>query len=61
MREQLRDELKTQIDHELERRDDCERCHGERGGVRGNENFVNGVLLCDYCCAEDLLRIGSGE
>lgn len=34
--------------------DDCSRCHGSRGGVKGNENIVNGVLLCDYCCADDL-------
>ncbi|HEV8364597.1 MAG TPA: hypothetical protein VGQ52_13870 [Gemmatimonadaceae bacterium] len=34
--------------------DDCSRCHGERGGARGNENVVDGVLLCDYCHADDL-------
>lgn len=35
-------------------RDACQRCHGKRGGVRGNENIVNGVTLCDYCHADDL-------
>jgi hypothetical protein len=35
-----------------ETHDNCSRCHGARGGVRGNENWVNGVLLCDYCHAE---------
>ena len=29
--------------------DNCQKCHGERGGVRGNENVVGGVVLCDYC------------
>lgn len=36
-------------------RDHCEVCHGERGGVRGNENVeeVDGqrVVMCDYCSA----------
>jgi hypothetical protein len=35
-------------------RDACERCYGERGGVRGNENVVDGVVLCDYCHCDDL-------
>lgn len=39
--------------------DDCSRCHGTRGGVKGNENMVNGVRLCDYCHADDL-RIAQG-
>jgi hypothetical protein len=34
--------------------DECSRCHGMRGGVKGNENVVNGVLLCDHCSADDL-------
>jgi hypothetical protein len=33
-------------------RDNCQVCHGERGGVRGNENVVGGVVMCDYCHAE---------
>jgi hypothetical protein len=32
--------------------DDCEICHGEKGGVRGNENIVNGIVMCDYCTVE---------
>jgi hypothetical protein len=36
-------------------RDRCTRCQGERGGVRGNENWVRGELLCDYCHADDML------
>jgi hypothetical protein len=35
-------------------KDDCERCLGERGGVPGNENIVDGVVLCDYCTADEL-------
>lgn len=33
-------------------RDACEVCHGERGGVPGNENIVEGVTCCDYCHAD---------
>lgn len=29
--------------------DDCQICHGEEGGVQGNENLINGVRVCDYC------------
>ncbi len=29
--------------------DNCERCVGMLGGVRGNENRVDGRVLCDYC------------
>jgi hypothetical protein len=37
--------------------DACEICLGRNGGVPGNENRVNGVVMCDYCtpdpvCAE---------
>lgn len=30
-------------------RDNCRRCNGAKGGVPGNENVINGVVLCDYC------------
>lgn len=34
-------------------KDDCEICHGDKGGVRGNENLVpvndKTVAMCDYC------------
>lgn len=30
-------------------KDNCENCQGEKGGVPGNENIVNGKVLCDYC------------
>jgi hypothetical protein len=32
-------------------RDACQVCDGERGGTPGNENVVNGVIVCDYCHA----------
>jgi hypothetical protein len=31
----------------------CEDCGGERG-VPGNENIVDGRVLCDYCHADHL-------
>lgn len=31
--------------------DDCEICDGVRGGVPGNENVIDGVVMCDYCHA----------
>jgi hypothetical protein len=31
--------------------DRCEICHGENGGVPGNENIVRGRIMCDYCHA----------
>ena len=44
------------IDVMLDQKDACERCHGARGGIPGNENIVDGVTLCDYCHADDLMR-----
>ena len=32
--------------------DNCELCHGEKGGVRGNENIVDGIVMCDYCSVD---------
>lgn len=32
--------------------DKCEVCHGKRGGVRGNENIIDGIIMCDYCTVE---------
>lgn len=34
--------------------DGCSRCRGGRGGVPGNENIIDGRVLCDYCSADDL-------
>lgn len=35
-------------------KDACQICHGERGGVPGNENIVDGIVMCDYCHADTL-------
>ena len=32
--------------------DKCSICHGEKGGTPGNENVVDGVVMCDYCHAK---------
>ena len=29
--------------------DNCEICHGQNAGVRGNENYVEGKVVCDIC------------
>jgi hypothetical protein len=34
--------------------DDCEVCLGRNGGVPGNENIVDGIVMCDYCAAQRL-------
>lgn len=34
--------------------DNCTVCHGARGGTLGNENWVRGVLMCDYCHADTM-------
>jgi hypothetical protein len=31
--------------------DKCEVCKGKNGGLRGNENIIKGVIMCDYCSA----------
>jgi hypothetical protein len=38
-------------------RDNCQVCHGTRGGQWGNENLVNGVVMCDDCHAEHMYRV----
>lgn len=32
-------------------RDGCLVCNGVSGGVPGNENVIDGVVICDYCTA----------
>jgi len=32
--------------------DDCEICRGESGGIRGNEQIVDGKVMCDYCSVD---------
>jgi hypothetical protein len=33
-------------------KDDCYYCRGARHGVPGNENVINGKLVCDYCSVD---------
>lgn len=45
------------IDEQLppdETRDACELCNGRSGGVKGNENVIDGIAMCDYCHADIL-------
>jgi len=32
----------------------CQICNGGRGGVPGNENVIQGIVICDYCTADHL-------
>lgn len=32
--------------------DRCIECQGAKGGAYGNENIVDGMVICDYCHAE---------
>ena len=38
-------------------RDNCRVCGGVRGGMPGNENIVAGLIICDYCHADDASRV----
>lgn len=40
------------IRHWMSLPDNCQICHGAKGGVRGNENRMNGIVCCDYCTAD---------
>jgi hypothetical protein len=33
--------------------DNCQVCHGDNGGVKGNENIIDGIVMCDYCHMEN--------
>jgi hypothetical protein len=39
----------TEALHQRMQKDNCELCHGEKGGVLGNENVIEGRIVCDYC------------
>lgn len=41
--------------------DNCQLCHGAKGGVRGNENIVDGIVMCDYCTVEYRERCCEGR
>lgn len=53
---QLCDEIGFDIDQFIADNigDNCEVCKGEKGGTRGNENVIDGVVTCDYCHAEQM-------
>lgn len=36
--------------------DRCQTCHGKRGGMLGNENIINGAMMCDYCTSDWLAK-----
>ncbi len=36
--------------------DNCVICKGTKGGVCGNENIIDGKVMCDYCHAEAMLK-----
>lgn len=35
---------------------DCWICNGEKGGVKGNDNIVDDMRMCDYCHSEYMDR-----
>jgi len=38
-------------------KDNCQVCRGERGGARGNENRIDGLIVCDYCDADESYKV----
>ena len=38
--------------------DNCEICKGTNLGVRGNENIIDGKVMCDYCHAAKAKKEG---
>jgi hypothetical protein len=38
--------------HWMMLKDNCQVCDGAKGGVRGNENRIAGLVACDYCHAD---------
>lgn len=41
------------LDHEYEYKpDNYQVCKGEKGWIRGNENIIEGVVICDYCTVD---------
>lgn len=42
----------SRIDHQfIWEPDNCQICLGRSGGMKGNENIVDGIVMCDYCHA----------
>lgn len=42
-------ELATFLNTAEQPLDGCTRCDGAKGGIPGNENVIDGKLVCDYC------------
>jgi hypothetical protein len=40
--------------------DDCDLCYGMSGGVKGNENVIGGLRVCDFCTAKLMLMRDAG-
>ena len=38
--------------------DTCEICDDTRGGVIGNGQYIEGVLMCDYCTCDERTNPG---
>lgn len=38
--------------------DNCKVCKGTNGGVRGNENIIDNIVMCDYCHAAVMVKGG---
>lgn len=36
--------------------DNCERKNCKRYGVRGNENIIDGIVVCDYCHIKEIME-----
>lgn len=58
----MRNSIKTMLVTEVllkvmsQEKDRCQICKGSKGGVRGNENVIDGKLVCDYCHADMVLN-----
>lgn len=48
--------LKETLHYEVPEKypDNCQVCFGDHGGVRGNENIINGIVTCDYCHCDQM-------
>jgi hypothetical protein len=56
---EARDKMQLFLEQHFALLDGCEICHGAKGGVPGNENIVDGKVMCDYCHADTLRSMRS--
>lgn len=40
-----------------QQKDNCQICKGEKGGVPGNENVIDGKTVCDFCHADGSYKL----